>query len=248
MIRDDYRCSSGAQFLRAMFANTCDGKLTIGNDESDLATIPMDWDAGTAEELAQRCETLLEQLTRLGEEHERWAASTEGMPAQLLPVWDTYVRPFPDHGMDQATLEEIWQKESVNMELSDSELQLFHQYNRWYGTCAMERLPYNRCSPVDLINRARRYEKLVSLKAPRVVVENEGRCLAEEMALYHCMKANTHICRCCGNGYDLEDYGGYVGYSICPVCKWEEDDCYENEYSDTNGDTLCDYRRKFRSK
>lgn len=248
MIRDDYCSMSGAAYLRELFAQTCDGKLLIGNEGEDLVTYPMDWDAQTAQKLAQRCETLLAQLTRLGQEHERWEASTEGMPEELREAWNLFARPFPEHGMDQAALEEIWQKESVDLELSESEQQMLSLYNRWYAECAMERLPYERRSPVYLINRAKRFEKLVRLNAPEVVVKNEGRCLAEELALYYCLKENAYICRCCGNGYDLEANGGFIDYSICPVCFWEEEGCGEDEYSDANGDTLRHYREKFRAR
>lgn len=36
-----------------------------------------------------------------------------------------------------------------------------------------------------MITRAMRYEKLISLGAPEIVVTEEGRLLAEEMVLYY---------------------------------------------------------------
>lgn len=59
------------------------------------------------------------------------------------------------------------------------------------------------------------------------------------------MTENTYTCRCCGNVYNLEPYGGYIGYSICPACHWEEDFEEEDEYSDCNGMTLREYRKDF---
>jgi len=56
----------------------------------------------------------------------------------------------------------------------------------WMKINALTRLPYDRCNPASMIQRARRYEKLVSLKAPRLIQENEARALAEQLVLYTC--------------------------------------------------------------
>ena len=71
--------------------------------------------------------------------------------------------------------------------LTEEEFALLEEYWEWYEQQCLQRLPYNRRSPAELINRARRYERLVSLHAPEIVLENEARCLAEEMVLYYCM-------------------------------------------------------------
>ena len=47
-----------------------------------------------------------------------------------------------------------------------------------------ERLPEKEYSPIVFFNRAQRYEYLISLNAPEIVVNEEARCLAEEMILY----------------------------------------------------------------
>ena len=49
-------------------------------------------------------------------------------------------------------------------------------------------IPFNRRSSADMIQRARRYERLLSMHAPEVVVTEEGRCLAEAMVLYYAGK------------------------------------------------------------
>jgi hypothetical protein len=41
-----------------------------------------------------------------------------------------------------------------------------------------------------MIEFARRYEKLVSMNAPELVVRNMGRWLAEEMVLYYYLDKN----------------------------------------------------------
>lgn len=40
-------------------------------------------------------------------------------------------------------------------------------------------------APTHIINRARRYERLVSMNAPAIIINEEGRSLAEELVLYY---------------------------------------------------------------
>lgn len=236
---------SGSEYIRFLYQSTNDGKLTVAYDEDDAVTYPMAWDAQAAEELAQQFETLRGQLEAIGKQYDALMVSTEGLPEELLAVWNTYVRPFPDHNMDKEVLEDIWQKEDLGEELTESEKRIARLHRQWYEAQCLQRLPYNRCAPTGFINRAKRYASLVKLDAPGIVLETEARCLAEEMVLYYCMNNNAHICRCCGNAYDLEPCGGFAEYSICPTCMWEEDDTPEAEYSDTNGASLQDYRKAF---
>jgi hypothetical protein len=86
-------------------------------------------------------------------------------------------------GLDDDELEEIWWKEEYG-ELTQEEQEILRQYNAWYEENALQRLPYLRRSPVWVMNRAWRFVRLVSLRAPEIVIANEERFLAEEMALY----------------------------------------------------------------
>ena len=72
-------------------------------------------------------------------------------------------------------------------ELTEEEEALLKRHDAWIEQQCLQRLPHVGCTSVYLINRARRYERLVSLHAPEIVLENEARCLAEEMVLYYCM-------------------------------------------------------------
>jgi hypothetical protein len=55
----------------------------------------------------------------------------------------------------------------------------------WNEEQSQKRIPFTRRSCADMITRAKRYEKLIRLGAPEIVVTEEGRCLAEEMVLYY---------------------------------------------------------------
>ena len=62
---------------------------------------------------------------------------------------------------------------------------LLKQYYMWKEEQSQKRIPFNRRSCADMITRAARYERLIELGAPVIVVTEEGRCLAEEMVLYY---------------------------------------------------------------
>lgn len=189
MNREDYLSVSGADYIRAMFANTqADGALFLEDEGENGVTWFMDWQKEDADEVVARFETLLAALTKLGKEHTRWETSTKDMPADLLEVWNTYIVPYPDHGMDHEKLFEISMKAEFDEKLTLEEEELLVREQEWQWENALTRLPYNRCHPVALIQRAKRYEKLIKLQAPQVVLDNEARCLAAEMVLYYCMK------------------------------------------------------------
>ena len=183
MNRNDYLTLSGADYIRAMFANTkADASLTFEAEEP--VTWYMDWSEADAEEIVTEYKKLQSDLTRLAKDHDRWRGSTEGMPAELLEVWNTYILPYPDQGMDDDKIFDISMKLEVGDPLTEEEKKLWYRYDAWREKNALTRLPMDRCNPAFLIQRARRYEKLVSLHAPKIIIDNEARYLAEELALY----------------------------------------------------------------
>jgi hypothetical protein len=184
MKREEYAALSGADYVRAMYKNTKkDGALCLKSEGEKPVTWYMDWNEADAEAIANRVENLAASLRQLAKERGYWEKSTKDMPAQLLEVWNTYIAPFPGHGLDDDELEEIWWKEEYG-ELTQEEQEILRQYNAWYEENALQRLPYLRRSPVWVMNRALRFVRLVSLRAPEIVIANEERFLAEEMALY----------------------------------------------------------------
>lgn len=175
------------QYVHALFEESRDGYLTVGASY-DRIEYTVDWDWKKAEELAQHCSQLVDLLTDLAGQYDKLLHGTRRLTKAQKEVWDTYLRPFPEHDMDKAALHEIFKKEAIWLLLSKEEQALSRQYNQWYEEQALLRLPWKGCSPTDLICRAQRYARLVRLNAPIAVQENEARCLAEEFVLYHCMK------------------------------------------------------------
>lgn len=174
-------------YVHTLFDESREGWLTIGIDQ-DRFDYEVDWGEKQAEELAGRCQRLVELLTELAPMQESLLQSTRRLSKEQMDVWNTYLRPFPEHDMDNEALQAIWEKEAIGLPLNPQERKLSRQYDSWYEKQALLRLPWERCAPSNLISRARRYARLVKLNAPEAVREHEARCLAEEFVLYHCLK------------------------------------------------------------
>ena len=176
-----------SQYVLTLFNESRDGWLTIGIDQ-DRFDYEVDWDKNQAEDLAIRCQRLVELLTELAPLQESLTQSTRRLSKEQLDGWNAYLRAFPEHDMDKEELHAVWEKEAIGLPLNPEERKLSRQYDSWYEKQALLRLPWKRCAPTNLISRARRYARLVKLNAPEAVREHEARCLAEEFVLYHCMK------------------------------------------------------------
>ena len=176
-----------SQYVRTMFAESRDGELTVGNADNRFEC-PVEWDAKTAEKLAEQCGTLIAHLTELAGQYDKLKTETRHLTRKQLEVWNTYLRPFPKHGLDMETLRTIWEKFETGETVTEEEWALADQWLHWFEENASTRLPQKCCGPAHLINYAKRYAKLVRLNAPAVVLESEAKRFAEEFVLYHCMK------------------------------------------------------------
>ena len=182
---------SPQEFIRHLFAETKDGKVSIeyapSFDEPYTMTYEMDWTAEDVENLVQHFDALTAALTRIGKLHE--ALEEESNRKEFLTpdeqeVWDTYIRPFAPFDGD---LDEVAELEfrSETETLDDEEQAILDHHYAWYEANCLQRLPVVKRTPTRVINRAKRYERLISLKAPEIVINEEGRWLAEELALYY---------------------------------------------------------------
>ena len=176
-----------SQYVRTMFNESRDGELSAG-DLDDRFDYLVEWDEETAEALAQECGTLVGHLTELSHQFEKLKVETRHLTQEQLEVWNTYLKPFPKHGLDMAVLESIWEKFETDEPVTEEEYALADQYVLWFEENALTRLPIKCNDPIRLINCAKCYCKLIQLNAPAVVQENKAKRFAEEFVLYHCMK------------------------------------------------------------
>lgn len=200
MIQENAKMKMTASaYIREMFKDTADGKLTLTHYPEDggeeyTQTYNVDWDAQTAKQLAKRFDALISNLDRIALLHDS-LMNGERNVSLLTPgqqeIWETFLAPFEDGGFDEEEIFDLQMKEAYES-LTEEEEALLNEYYDWYEQQCLQMLPYNRCSSASFVNRARRYEKLVSLDAPQVIRDNEARCLAEEMVLYYCMKESDN--------------------------------------------------------
>ena len=195
-------------YIRHMFAETVNGEFKVWyeNPENDFAkeerSFHVNWTAEEAEEIEEKYNLLTFALARIGRIHDR--LEDEECRRELLSesdfeVYNTYVNPYepmkvnwdelypippcePDELM--TLIHDIHERGRYG-DLIEEEEELWKQYCMWEEEQSRKRIAFNRRSCANLIKRAMRYERFISMGAPEIVVTEEGRCLAEEMVLYY---------------------------------------------------------------
>lgn len=195
-------------YIRHMFAETENGKFVVGYKNPDNhfieeeRTFEVNWTADDADEVEEKYNLLTFALARIGRIHDQ--LEDEESRKKLLSesdfeVWSTYVRGFEPmdvnwsefYPIPTCELHELpalifgIQERGRYGDLIEEEEKLWKQYCMWEEEQSQKRIPFNRRSSVNMIKRAMRYEKFISMGAPEIVVTEEGRCLAEEMVLYY---------------------------------------------------------------
>ena len=194
--------------IRRMFAETENGKVSVGfeNPYSYFAEeeriFHLNWTEEDADTVIQRYNLLTLSLARIARVHDQLEDEENRirlLSKDDLKVWETYVRPYEPMQVDWDELYPIPPCEPDELmslvaaihersqlgDIIEEEQKLWDQYCRWNEEQSQKRIPFNRRSAADMVMRAMRYEKLLSLNAPEIVVTEEGRCLAEEMVLYY---------------------------------------------------------------
>ena len=144
------------------------------------------WDEWIAKDVSLQCETLVGYLTDLAEYYNASSDELPKLTKTQAKVWNTFLQPLPEHGMDVDALREIWEKEAIGIDLTKEERALFQQHILWYQEQALQRLPGKDSASFRLMRAARRYARLVQLNAPYEVQINEAKRLAEAFVLYRC--------------------------------------------------------------
>ena len=194
-------------YIRHMFAETQNGEFKVGyteffNDSVEQErTLQLNWTAEDAEKVEQRYNLLTSALARIGRLHDQ--LENEENRKKLLSesdfeVWNTYVQPFEPMEVNWDELYPLSPCEPEELpyliceiheraigDLIEEEELLLKLYYMWREEQSQKRIPFNRRSSADMITRAMRYEKLISIGAPEIIVTEEGRLLAEEMVLYY---------------------------------------------------------------
>ena len=190
-------------YIRRLFAETKNGEFTISYEypACELA-YQVNWTEEDAEKMVQRYNLLTSALARIAKVHDQLndeESRKELLSEADLEVWNIYVCPYepmevnwdelypiPPCEPDELPqlIQETYER-GLDGDLIEEEELLLKQHWKWQEEQSQKRIPFNRRSAADMIQRAMRYERLISLGAPEIIVTEEGRCLAEEMVLYY---------------------------------------------------------------
>ena len=170
-----------------------DGKLTVTYydviEPPYKTTYDVSCTAENTDELVLKYESLIkaiEEISVAREKLDNGAKAEDIFTAEQLYVWNTYIRDFDElFDAGEYNLDELYDRKWCGDELNDEEQEVIERHYEWYEKQCLSRLPKKVHSPHFLLNRVRRYEYLLRMNAPESVIEEEGRCLAEEMILYH---------------------------------------------------------------
>ncbi len=195
-------------YIRRMFCETKDGKVKVGYESlqdgfaEEERTFYLNWTAQDVEKIVERYNLLTSSLARIARLHDQLndeKSRKELLSETDLEIYNTYVHPYEPMQVDWdelspippcepsellSLIEDIHERGRYGDLIEEEEL-LLKQYYMWREEQSQKRIPFNRRSCADMILRASRLEKLISLGAPEIVVTEEGRCLAEEMVLYY---------------------------------------------------------------
>lgn len=181
------------QHIRNLLESIKDGKLAVTYydpiDPPYSRVYNVSCTAVDTDEVISKYEALVQALVAIGAAHgkiDNGVKAEDVLTSELLEVWNTYIRDF-DEKFDagEYDLDIIYDMRECGAELNDEEREVLERHYEWFGEMCLKRLPKKVYSPMFLINRAQRYEYLISHNAPKTVIDEEGRRLAEEMILYY---------------------------------------------------------------
>ena len=184
------------QHIRNLIESIKDGQLNVTYYDviegpytrtQNVACTPAD-----ADEFASKYEALVQALESIANVHAKLDSGVKAedvLSPELVEVWNTYIREFDEEfDAGEFNLDEIYAMRESGAELSEEEHDALDRHYEWFDEQCLKRLPKKVYSPMHLVNRAQRYEYLLSCNAPKTVINEEGRCLAEEMILYYTVK------------------------------------------------------------
>ena len=184
------------QHIRNLIESIKDGKLTITYydpiEPSFTRTYDVSCTPADADNFVSKYEAFVQALEAIGNVHAKLdsgAKVEDLLTPEQIAVWNTYIRDFDEEfDAGEFNLDEIYAMRESGAELSEEEHDALDRHYEWFEEQCLKRLPKKVYSPMYLVNRAQRYEYLICCNAPKTVIDEEGRCLAEELILCYAVK------------------------------------------------------------
>ena len=187
------------QYIRNLMNSIKEGKLTITYHDplepskpSYTETYDVSCTAADADEFVSKYESLTSALEAIGKVHDKLdsgANAEDVLTPEQIAVCNTYICGFyEDFDSGEHNVDELFVKLADGYKLSDEEQEVLKRRDEWFEEQCRKRFPNKSDSSKFLVNRAQRYEYFISQNAPKCVIDEEGRRLAEEMILYYAVK------------------------------------------------------------
>ena len=184
------------QHIRNLMNSIKDEKLTITYydpiDPTYTRTYDVSTTAADADEFISKYEALAGALEIIGKIHEKLDSGVkaeEVLTPEQIDVWNTYICDFDEEfDAGEHNLDELYLRREDGDELSDEEYEVLERHYEWFEEQCLKRFSKRAYPSKFLVNRARRYEYFISQNAPKCVIDEEGRRLAEEMILYYAVR------------------------------------------------------------
>ena len=180
------------QHIRNLIESIKDSQLNVTYydviEEPYTRSYNVDCTPEAADKFVSKYEALIQALEAIGNVHAKLDSGVKAedvLSPEHIEVWNTYICEF-DAG--EFNLDEIYAMRESGAELNEEEHDVLDRHYEWFEEQCLKRLPKKVYSPMHLVNRAQRYEYLICCNAPKTVINEEGRCLAEEMILYYAEK------------------------------------------------------------
>lgn len=197
MINEKRLKTTPVQHIRDLMKSVSDGKITIVHEDPlelfSQRTFEVSCCVADTDEVISKYEALVQALVAIGAARgkiDNGVKAEDVLTPEQFEVWNTYIRDF-DEKFDagEYDLDVIYDMRSCGAELNDEEQEVLERHHKWFEEQCLKRLPKKGCSPILLVNRAQRYEYCIQHNAPKTVIDEEGRCLAEELIIYnYCIK------------------------------------------------------------
>lgn len=184
------------QHIRNLINSITNEKLIITYydpiDPTYTRTYDVSSTAADTEKFVSTYEALVSALEAIGQVHEKLDSGVKAddvlTPAQI-DVWNRYICDFDEtFDASEHNLDELYVRREDGDELSDEEHEVLERHYEWFEEQCLKRFPKRAYPSKFLVNRAQRYEYFISQNAPKCVIDEEGRRLAEEMILYYAVK------------------------------------------------------------
>jgi hypothetical protein len=182
-------------WIKLLFEESKDGdtveiSVFLNVDSNDFYRCQLDWDAKKYDALLKKFSTHFKNLETIAPLYEELEKETQS-PKQILgneelaDFWNKYVRPFDSGDFDAERIFQIVNHIDLGEELSQEEKDDYDIYLKIIRAEAEKRVGNPFCS-YELVIRSKRLCRLMSLKAPKIIISNEAFELATIMVVSEC--------------------------------------------------------------